>query len=115
MYRRELLQFIGSHALLGSINSGFACNYQNIDRWGELSRNYRLCTTGKQQTPIDLSIVTEKELYQLTFNYRPITLKIRHNGRTILVQTKKGGNVSFHGENWDLLGFYFHHRGRTSD
>ena len=109
MYRRELLQFIGSQALFGAINPEFAWNYQNIDHWGELSRNYRLCTTGKQQTPIDLSIVTEKELYHPTFNYRPIPLKIRHNGRTILVQTEKGGNMSFHGENWDLLQFHFHH------
>ncbi len=109
MYRRELLQFIGSHALFGAINPEFAWNYQNIDHWGELSRNYRLCTTGKQQTPIDLSIVTEKELYQPTFNYRPVPLKIRHNGRTILVKTEKGGNMSFHGENWDLLQFHFHH------
>ena len=75
MYRRELLQFIGSHALFGAINPEFTWNYQNIDHWGELSTNYRLCTTGKQQTPIDLSIVTEKELYQPTFNYRPVPPK----------------------------------------
>jgi carbonic anhydrase len=109
MYRRELLQFIGSNALLGAINPELAWNYQNIDYWGELSRDYRLCATGKQQTPINLGFVSAKEPYQPTFNYHPVPLKIRHNGRTILIQTEKGGTMSFHGESWDLLQFHFHH------
>lgn len=111
MYRRELLQFIGSQALVGAISPELVWNYQNIDHWGELSRDYRLCSAGRQQTPIDLRFVTAKEPYQPTFDYRPVPLKIRHNGRTILVQTEKGGTMSFHGENWDLLQFHFHHPG----
>jgi carbonic anhydrase len=109
MYRRELLQFIGSHALITAINPEIAWNYQNIDHWGELSPDYHLCSTGRQQTPIDLGFVTTKELYHPTFDYRPVPLKIRHNGRTVLVQTEKGGSMIFQGENWDLLQFHFHH------
>ncbi|MDM8559514.1 carbonic anhydrase family protein [Candidatus Parabeggiatoa sp. HSG14] len=76
--------------------------------WGSLSEKYALCSTGKQQSPIDISKSTKTDLPQLEFNYNPFPLVIANNGHTIGVVTDKGGLLKIGEESYKLWQFHTH-------
>ena len=53
--------------------------------WGDLSHDYAVCKTGRNQAPIDIANLTESELSPIVFQYNSVPLSIVNNG---LHQTK---------------------------
>ncbi|ESA33000.1 carbonic anhydrase [Leptolyngbya sp. Heron Island J] len=78
------------------------------DRWGELSDAYATCTTGSEQSPIDLTKAIHGEQPSLSLDYQPTPLKIKNNGRTIQIDYAPGSTIRLDGERFELKQFHFH-------
>ena len=78
------------------------------DIWAQLSQEYRLCSAGIHQSPIDIVDPTPTKLPPITFNYQPTSLNIQNTGNTITVAYQKGSWIQVDGTKYHLLEFHFH-------
>lgn len=90
--------------------------------WGKLTEDYRLCSTGKNQSPINLipgfrtrtlspfrkQPFEHKILPPLQFLYQPTPLRIENNGHTIQVNYQPGSKLVVGQKEYQLLQFHFH-------
>jgi len=76
--------------------------------WGELSEEYKLCSTGKNQSPINLTGMIEADLEDIKFNYKKSPLEVVNNGHTIKVNYAEGSTIEIDGQTFKLLQFHFH-------
>jgi carbonic anhydrase len=100
--------------------------------WGHLTESYQLCSSGINQSPIDINSTTQSKLFSLNFNYFPATLQILNNGHTIqynygkinsgpeyfvTIENKQyalptamenNSSISISGETYNLLQVHFH-------
>lgn len=76
--------------------------------WGSLSPEYAQCSTGRQQSPIDIRDPAAKDLTNLEFHYAPTEVAIVNNGHTIQVNYAPGSWMQVDGTRYDLLQFHFH-------
>ncbi len=79
------------------------------DAWGSLDPHFEACSTGMQQSPIDVSkTVKNRNLKPLGFNYMNTPLAVVNNGHTIQVNYQPGSTLTIDGEQYQLLQFHFH-------
>ncbi len=78
------------------------------DRWGDLSPEYKLCKTGKNQSPIDIRNAKKEKLPKINFNYQDSILNITNSGYTIQLKYDKGSYVKYEDKKCDLLQLHFH-------
>jgi len=52
-----------------------------------------LCGAGEEQSPIDLTHATPRDLPDLLFAYRPSKLRMRNNGHTVQVEYEQGSTL----------------------
>ncbi|MCI4625681.1 MAG: carbonic anhydrase family protein [Candidatus Magnetoovum sp. WYHC-5] len=77
--------------------------------WGELSKDYAICKTGKEQSPIDITKTVKANLGGIEFDYRDTPLKILNNGHAIQVNYTTDSFIRLKGETvYKLLQFHFH-------
>lgn len=76
--------------------------------WGDLKPEYEKCTSGQQQSPIDLTGAVAQDLGDIDFTYRPVPLNVVDNGHTVQVNIAPGSSASIRGESYSLLQFHFH-------
>ena len=50
------------------------------DNWGNLDPAYAECSTGQNQSPIDLVGATPSPLPDIKFDYKPSAVKLENNG-----------------------------------
>lgn len=77
--------------------------------WGELQADFKVCSLGLEQTPIDLAGGMRGDAASVALDYKPLPLRILNNGHTIQVNTDAGCSCSIGGTKFDLLQFHFHH------
>ncbi len=77
--------------------------------WGKLSADFRSCSIGLQQTPIDITGATQGKLAGIDPAFRPMPLRILNNGHTIQVNCDPGSATIIDGRPYELLQFHFHH------
>lgn len=76
--------------------------------WGKLAPEYALCSTGRRQSPIDISSAAARDLANISFNYQPMPLNVANNGHTAQVNAAPGSFITIDGERFDLAQFHFH-------
>jgi len=76
--------------------------------WGELSDKFKLCSSGKNQSPIDIKSNFDVDLPAIQFDYSAPAKKIINNGHTIQVDVKAGSSITVDGKNYQLKQFHFH-------
>lgn len=76
--------------------------------WGELSPDFALCSTGQEQTPIDVPVTAPTNPADITFNYQPTALTILNNGHTVQVNYDAGSSIDVGGKTYQLKQFHFH-------
>jgi len=89
--------------------------------WGDLSQEYALCSTGLNQSPIDIVQTVRKDLGPLVFAYQSAPLSVVNNGHAIQANHKAGSFIKVQGKLYKLLQYHFHspsentHRGKPYD
>ncbi len=78
------------------------------EHWGALNPAYSLCGTGMNQSPINLSNLTESELSPISFNYTGLVTEVVHNGHAIQANYTAGSTVTVNGKIFTLKQFHFH-------
>lgn len=81
------------------------------EHWGELANEYRMCSEGQNQSPIDLSLSVHANLPELEFEYysQSVVNEI-NNGHTIQQNVKPGSFLKIPSRNLsvELKQFHFH-------
>lgn len=77
--------------------------------WGQLDRSYAACSSGSQQSPVDLNDPIPAMVGDIDLRWNPVPIDIVNNGHTLQVDTPSGGGMSFDGRQWRLIQFHFHH------
>lgn len=54
--------------------------------WGKLAQEYSTCSTGKNQSPVNLTQALEAKLVPLTFNYQTSGQEIENNGAPLITR-----------------------------
>ena len=76
--------------------------------WGKTSKDNLLCSSGKQQSPINIESGILVDLPPLRVDYKLSPLTIQDNGHTILVNYAEGSNLSLDARQYRLVQFHFH-------
>jgi len=78
--------------------------------WGRLDPAYRLCSQGKEQSPIDIrGAKLNKALQPIEFHYMAASVELENTGNTVRVNVKPGSYIIANGVRYDLQQFHFHH------
>lgn len=79
-------------------------------KWASLDDAWRICGTGKQQSPVDISATyTDRKSLPVNFQYSAARLNLRNTGRTIQGDFSALANhIMFEGERFDLTHMQFH-------
>ena len=78
------------------------------EHWGELSPEFTSCSTGKNQSPINLAGLVEADLEPLEINYQVGGKEFLNNGHTIYVNFAPGSKISVDGHEFELKQYHFH-------
>ncbi|WKL55154.1 carbonic anhydrase family protein [Pseudomonas kielensis] len=78
------------------------------ESWSELKSEYRLCTSGKEQSPIDIHDTVQAGVEPPTFTYRPSTATVLNNGHTIQVSPQEPGGITLASGAYSLVQMHFH-------
>lgn len=76
--------------------------------WGDLSPDFAACSTGKKQSPVDLTAADQKDLANIVFHYQPTNIDIINNGHAIQVKYDAGSYIEVDGVQYVLQQFHFH-------
>ena len=79
-------------------------------QWGDLKPEFKSCSIGTQQSPIDLAKPVKSKLSPLAVSWKKFPLTVLNNGHTIQVNAPAGSTISEDkGEVFNLKQFHFHH------
>jgi carbonic anhydrase len=81
---------------------------EGADNWGKLHPDFALCTSGKNQSPIDITNTLDADTPAITFNYAANGSEVIHNGHTIQVNFAAGSSMTLRGNTYQLKQFHFH-------
>uniref|UniRef100_E6QKU4 carbonic anhydrase n=1 Tax=mine drainage metagenome TaxID=410659 RepID=E6QKU4_9ZZZZ len=85
------------------------------DRWARLDPAWRVCDTGKQQSPIDIHGARLKNtLPPIEFHYLSGSMTLTNNGHTVEVTAPRGSYILVGGVRYNLIQFHFHHPGEEA-
>lgn len=76
--------------------------------WGGMAGDFKTCTEGKRQSPIDISMATVTTLPAIEVHYSPAPLKVKNNGHTAQVDYADGSYILVDGVKYNLKQFHFH-------
>lgn len=79
------------------------------DHWAELSKSYAICSTGQQESPIDLRAAIGADLGAIGFAWKPLPLRATNNGHTVQFDAPPGSSISLEGNRYALAQFHIHH------
>lgn len=79
------------------------------EHWGELTPEFRSCSLGLEQTPIDLDGAIRAEMGQLDISYSKVPVRVVNDGNTIQASCGPGCHTNIAGTRYDLVQFHFHH------
>jgi len=82
----------------------------NPSEWGELSEKYMMCSEGKNQSPINISVQDSADvnLQDIAFSYATKSTNVLNNGHTIQVNIDAGSTIMIDGQTFELKQFHFH-------
>ncbi len=79
------------------------------EEWGEITSEFSICKTGKQQSPVNLEkTASQAELPAIKFDYKYSAYEVVNDGSTIKVNYAPGSSISVAGKKYELLQFHFH-------
>lgn len=76
--------------------------------WADLNPDFALCSSGHQQSPIDIRNTRKADLPPLQPDYKPSPLHIIDNGHTIMINYATGSVLRVGDKQYALKQFHFH-------
>lgn len=76
--------------------------------WSELKGKFKMCSEGKQQSPINIIPNKHIELKSLDLEYKADSKTIIDNGHTVQINIKEGSLFKIDGVGYKLKQFHFH-------
>lgn len=78
--------------------------------WGRISPAYKLCASGRRQSPISIedSVTLQGPAEPIQFRYGPSNATVVNNGHTIQVDVQGDNTITVRGSRYQLLQFHFH-------
>ena len=76
--------------------------------WGQLMPEFKTCSEGRKQSPIDIVGAVAGNLPKLQLNYKETGLELVNNGHTIKAAYAPGSGIQVDGDQYQLLQFHFH-------
>ncbi len=77
--------------------------------WGDLSEDFAVCKTGKQQSPVDFSATKAVKGKQPAYRYNVADYKVENNGHTLQATPQgKAQTIVINGKTYTLKQFHFH-------
>jgi len=76
--------------------------------WGDLSPDFVACSTGVNQSPINITAATGVEREQVSLNYAVSGLTVVNNGHTVQANVESGSTMLLDGAPYQLAQFHFH-------
>ena len=77
--------------------------------WGELSKDFGACASGREQSPIDLTRTIDADAPDVVVDWNAEAVwTIVNTGHTIQANAEDGGTITLDGKAFDLLQFHFH-------
>jgi carbonic anhydrase len=77
-------------------------------RWGALKPEFATCSSGKRQSPIDITDGIRLQLDPVEFDYKPSPFRVVDNGHTVQVNVAAGNSIEVMGRRYELVQFHFH-------
>ncbi|MBL4613841.1 MAG: carbonic anhydrase family protein [Magnetovibrio sp.] len=77
-------------------------------KWGDLSPDFKVCGSGKMQSPVDLSDANATSGVEVSLDYRPVGLEILNNGHTVQMNVENGSFMRSHNKTFYLRQVHFH-------
>ena len=123
LQRRSMLSTLAAAAVCpiclsrGASAEGAAAHEKNWDYdgeeapeyWGDLKPEFKTCSIGTQQSPINLAKPVHSELSPLVIDWKPLPLTVVNLGHTIQIKAAPDSTISEGGEKFTLAQFHFHH------
>jgi carbonic anhydrase len=81
---------------------------QGPSHWGELDPASRVCSTGSQQSPVDIGATIRAELPPLKIQWAKTADTIVNNGHTIQLNAAPGSTLTLGNDQYRLVQFHFH-------
>ena len=81
------------------------------EHWGSLSEEYRACSLGVEQSPIDIAGYSPGDGAPLAFRYSGAATAARNNGHTVYLDYGPGNVLDIDGQPYELLGIHYHSPG----
>lgn len=78
------------------------------EHWAEIEPDYGVCSSGRNQSPIDLSGFIDADLPKIDFDYRPGGHQVVNNGHAIQVNYNPGSSIKVDSTTFELKQFHFH-------
>jgi len=78
------------------------------EHWGQLSPEFSLCSTGRNQSPVNLTSFIEADLQPLTMQYTTEAGEVVNNGHAIQVNFAPGSTLEVEGRTYELKQIHFH-------
>ena len=76
--------------------------------WSELEAGFSTCSSGKNQSPVNLTGFIKAELAPIEFDYKADGDNIINNGHTVQVNFAQGSSMALNGHSFDLKQFHVH-------
>ncbi|MDF1513298.1 MAG: carbonic anhydrase [Anaerolineae bacterium] len=76
--------------------------------WGKLCPEFQLSSTGKNQSPINLTGIVKADLAPLQFDYQAGGVEICNNGHSVQVNVAPGSTLNAAGYVYELKQYHFH-------
>lgn len=107
-----------SLAIVGLLSSGASFSadkahwgysgHEGPEHWGDLTPEYSTCSSGKNQSPINLTEMIEGDLPELKVDYKVGGNEVVNNGHTIQVNYAAGSMIYVGDHTFKLKQFHFH-------
>ena len=78
------------------------------DSWGKLNPEWKTCSTGERQSPIDIRDGIRVDQEPVRFYYKPSGFRVIDNGHTVQVNVSAGNRIIVMGREFELVQFHFH-------